>query len=153
MIFGQDEIWKLPNNFVMTDGSFDPLHDGHILYFQAAASLGFPVVCNVASDSYTSRKHPVLLNRERRLRVIDSIQFVDFVYSPIFPTHEVLRQLKPRIYVKGSDWVDRGGVPQPEQDACRELGIEIHYVDLPKNSSTSLLQQFMTQALDALSGN
>ena len=34
----------------MVDGGFDPLHEGHIAYFAAAAELGVPVLCNLASE-------------------------------------------------------------------------------------------------------
>jgi hypothetical protein len=56
----------------------------------------------------------------------------------------VLRQLRPRYYVKGSDWRARG-LP-PEQDViCREHGIEIVYLDTVLDSSSRLLQQFADQ--------
>lgn len=148
MIFTNDEIWKIPGHIVLVDGSFDPLHDGHIRYFQAAAELGLPVVCNVASDEYTKTKHPILLEREKRLVVLDSLKFVDFVYSGVQPTVEVLKRLKPTIYAKGVDWLARGGVPSSEQIVCEELGIEIRYLDLPQNSSSQLIQQLMRNLKD-----
>ncbi len=143
MIVTKNEIWKIPRQVVLVDGSFDPLHDGHVRYFQAAADMGLPVVCNVASDEYTKTKHPILLEREKRLVVLDSLKFVDFVYSDALPTFEVLRQLRPRIYAKGSDWLARGGVPVSEQRVCEEFGIEIRYLDLPQNSSSHLIKRLM----------
>ena len=143
VIFTENEIWKIPCQTILVDGSFDPLHDGHVRYLQAAAELGLPVICNVASDEYTQSKHPVLLEREKRLVVLDSLKFVDFVYSEVQPTFEVLRLLKPKIYAKGSDWLARGGVPVREQRVCEEFGIELRYLDLPQNSSSQLIRQFM----------
>src|SRR4029078_8932155 len=50
----------------MVDGGVDPLHHGHVAYFQAAAGLGLPVLCNVAPDDWVRRKHPPLLPQAER---------------------------------------------------------------------------------------
>ena len=125
----------------MVDGSFDPLHDGHIAYFQAAAALGMPVLCNIADDSWTITKHPILLPQEQRAQVIDAIRFISFVHISKYSTREVLAQLRPGIYVKGSDWIDRGGVPSAEVELCAKLGIRIRYVETVLNSSTTLIER------------
>ena len=126
----------------MVDGSFDPLHDGHVRYFEFAASLGLPVFCNIASDGWTSTKHRVFLDREKRAIVLDSIRFIDFVHCTATTTADVLRIVQPRNYVKGADWKARGGVPPEEAAICRELGIEIVYANTEMNSSTQILKRF-----------
>ena len=58
-------------------------------------------------------------------------------------THkEVLQALKPAIYAKGSDWKDRGGIPEAEQQVCDDLGIEVVYLDTVLNSSSALLKNW-----------
>jgi phosphopantetheine adenylyltransferase len=53
------DAWKgLPNlvgEAVLVDGSFDPLHEGHIAYFVATERLGHPVFCNIAHDDWTKK--------------------------------------------------------------------------------------------------
>ena len=129
----------------MVDGSFDPIHDGHIAYFQGAAEFGIPVLCNVASDSWTVTKHQVLLSQVQRGVVLDAIRFISFVHLSSTSTLEVLKLLKPRLYIKGNDWIARGGVPNEEQDACNSLDIEVKYLDTVLNSSTQLLADWSTQ--------
>ena len=145
MIVAWDELPGLAGAVVMVDGSFDPLHEGHVAYFQAAALLERPVLCNIAADSWTITKHPVLLPQEQRARVIDSIRYVSYVHASGRSTREVLEQLRPHSYVKGSDWVKRGGVPAEESEVCARLGIEILYVDTVLNSSTKLIERVRQQ--------
>lgn len=146
MIVDFFQLRALTRQVTMVDGSFDPLHDGHIAYFRAAADLGRPLLCNVATDDWTRSKHPVLLPRERRVRVIDALRDVAYVHAGDNSTAEVLRQLSPAVYAKGSDWRDRGGIPQREADVCRELGIELRYLDTVLNSSTELLRRYRSES-------
>jgi cytidyltransferase-like protein len=148
MILLTEELSFYANKLALVDGSFDPIHDGHVKYFQAASQLGVPVLCNVAPDSWTSSKHKVLLNQEQRGVVLDSIKYLDFVHLSSIPTAEVIQLLKPRFYLKGNDWLTRGGVPEVEESLCRNLGIEILYLETVTNSSSKLLQNW-TVALES----
>jgi cytidyltransferase-like protein len=148
MILLTEELGLYKNKSALVDGSFDPIHDGHIKYFQAASQLGLPVLCNVAPDSWTSSKHKVLLNQEQRGVVLDSIKYLDFVHLSSISTAEVIKLLEPRIYIKGNDWLTRGGVPEIEESLCRNLGIEILYLQTVTNSSSKLLQNW-TADLDS----
>jgi cytidyltransferase-like protein len=141
MIVAWHALPTLAGQVVMVDGSFDPLHEGHVAYFEAAAAIGKPVLCNITSDEWTLRKHPVLLARESRTKVIDAIRFVTYVHSAVGSTRDVLAHLRPYAYVKGSDWLEKGGVPTEESDLCKRLGIEVRYVDTVLNSSTRLIER------------
>ena len=66
MILSFEALSKYENQLTMVDGSFDPLHEGHIEYFRLASKLGFPVICNIAPDSWTASKHRILLNQDQR---------------------------------------------------------------------------------------
>ena len=125
----------------MVDGSFDPLHEGHIAYFVAAKRLGQLILCNITRDDWTIKKHPVLLPQQSRAVVIDAIRFIDYVHCATTSTRDVLEQLRPVAYVKGTDWLQRGGVPQDEVAVCEQLGIKIEFVDTVLNSSTKLIEQ------------
>ena len=129
----------------MVDGSFDPIHDGHIGYFKAASEFGVPLLCNVAPDSWTLTKHPIFLEQQQRGIVLDAIRYITYVHLSGLATVEVLRLLQPKFYIKGNDWVDRGGVPQNEADVCVELGIEVVYLSTVTNSSSKILDAFASQ--------
>jgi cytidyltransferase-like protein len=125
----------------MVDGAFDPLHRGHIEYFRAARELGLPVLCNVASDRYVRTKHRPLLPEDQRAAIIDAIRYIDYVHIYQIDTETVLRQLRPRYYVKGSDWRERG-LPPEQAVICRDHGTEIVYLDTVLDSSSRLLKEY-----------
>ncbi len=127
----------------MVDGAFDPLHRGHIEYFRAAGELGLPLFCNVASDRYVRSKHPPLLPEDQRAAVVDAIRYISYAHVNQFDTETVLRELRPRYYVKGKDW--DGRLPAEQVVICREHGIDIVYLDTVLDSSSRLLQQFASE--------
>jgi glycerol-3-phosphate cytidylyltransferase-like family protein len=124
----------------MVDGGFDPLHPGHIAYFEAAAGLGLPVLCNIAPDEWVARKHPPLLRQADRAALVDAIRFVVYTHLADGTTEAVLRALAPRHYAKGADW--RGRLPDEELAACAELGTEVVYLDTVFDSSTGILERY-----------
>ena len=144
MILTYDELAQYRHQVAMVDGAFDPLHHGHIAYFKAARELGSPVLCNVASDRYVSTKHRPLLSETQRATILDAIRYIDYVHIYQIDTETVLRQLRPRYYVKGSDWRARG-LPPEQAVICREHDIEIVYLDTVLESSSRLLQQYADQ--------
>jgi cytidyltransferase-like protein len=143
MILSFDELKGLRGQVAMVDGAFDPLHQGHIEYFRAASELGAPLLCNVASDRYVSTKHRPLLSENQRAIVIDAIRYVSYTHIYQIDTETVLRQLRPRFYVKGSDWRDR--LPAEQIAICLEHNIEIVYLDTVLDSSSRLLSEYCKQ--------
>lgn len=144
MILATEQLREYVGQLAMVDGSFDPIHDGHIGYFRAASQFGLPVICNVASDSWTVSKHPVLLSQVQRGVVLDSIRYLSYVHLSTMSTREVLQLLQPKMYIKGNDWIARGGVPADERQLCDELGIEVKYLETVTNSSSKLLTDWAT---------
>jgi cytidyltransferase-like protein len=142
MILTTDQLRDFADQLVMVDGSFDPLHEGHIAYFRDAAEFGLPVLCNVAPDEWTVSKHAVLLSQPQRGIVIDAIRYISYVHLAQTSTCNILELLRPRMYVKGIDWLARGGVPHDEQLLCQNLGIEIKYLDTVSNSSSQILAKW-----------
>ncbi len=140
MILTWDELPALAGTVAMVDGAFDPLHPGHIEYFRAASELGCPVLCNVASDRYVNSKHPPLLTERQRATVIDAIRYIDYTYIYEIDTETVLRHLRPRYYVKGSDW--RGRLPAEQVRICEANGIGIVFLDTVLDSSSRILKAY-----------
>jgi cytidyltransferase-like protein len=140
MILTTDDLPRYSGKVAMIDGGFDPIHAGHVEYMKAAAALGVPVLCNVSSDDWVARKHAPLLPQHERVKVIDAIRYVDYTHPSSISTVEVLRELRPRFYVKGADW--SGRLPEDEVAACEELGIEPVFLDTVVNSSTRILEDY-----------
>jgi cytidyltransferase-like protein len=141
VILDFDQLAAYRGTVAMVDGAFDPLHRGHIEYFRAARELGVPLLCNVASDRYVRTKHRPLPPEDQRAAIIDAIRYIDYVHIYQIDTETVLRQLRPRYYVKGSDWRERG-LPPEQAVICREHGTEIVYLDTVLDSSSRLLKEY-----------
>ena len=135
------ELQKL-ENYTMVDGCFDPLHHGHIRYFQLARSLGAPLFCYVSGDHYLVNKHKPLLEGQKRILVIDAIKHIDKCFLGSTSTADALRIVQPKRYVKGIDWKERG-LPDVEIDICREFNIQVEFVDASLDSSSSILNNYM----------
>lgn len=96
-------------SIVFTNGVFDLVHRGHISLLKYCHSLGGKVVVAIDSDARVKETkgefRPINSQEDRKL-LLESIRYVDQVV--IFNTKEELqrlhRSLKPRIFVKGSDW-------------------------------------------------
>jgi cytidyltransferase-like protein len=65
---------------VIVTGGFDPLHSGHIAYFEAAKALGDRLVVGINSDAWLTRKkgRPFMSADERRA-IIENLRMVDRV--------------------------------------------------------------------------
>lgn len=144
MIVTTEQLGELTEPVAVVDGGFDPLHAGHIAYFKAASDLGVPVLCNVSSDEWVARKHPVVLPQADRAVVIDAIRWITYVHLSTTSTADVLRRLRPTYYVKGNDW--EGRLPDEERAICASLGIEIRYMDTVSHSSSQLVKRMLDGA-------
>jgi cytidyltransferase-like protein len=140
MIVETTDLARLRGSVTLVDGGFDPLHHGHVAYFEAAAGLGLPVLCNVSSDEYVAEKHAPFLTQRERAAIIDAIRWISYTHLSAVATVEVLRSLAPRYYAKGADWRDR--LPEAELALCAERGIEVVYLDTVVESSTAILNRY-----------
>jgi cytidyltransferase-like protein len=140
-----EQLKEYRTKVAMVDGAFDPLHQGHIEYFRAASHLDVPLLCNVASDQYVRTKHPPLLPEDQRAAVVDAIRFISYTHINQFDTETILRELRPKYYVKGKDW--EGRLPPDQVRICSEHGIEVVYLDTVIDSSTRILKQFTEQQI------
>jgi rfaE bifunctional protein nucleotidyltransferase chain/domain len=106
---GVVDVWDWPRPLVFTNGVFDVLHRGHVVYLAAARELGVALLVAVNSDSSARQlgKGPDRpLNREvDRLLVVAALESVSFVTVFDEPTPcELLQRCRPDVYVKGGDY-------------------------------------------------
>lgn len=143
MILAFDRLREYRGRVAMVDGAFDPLHKGHIEYFRAAVdAVDVPLLCNVASDHYVRSKHPPLLPEGQRATIVDAIRHISYTHINPFDTETILRELRPKYYVKGKDW--EGRLPPEQVRICAEHGICVVYLDTVTDSSTRILEQFLS---------
>jgi D-beta-D-heptose 7-phosphate kinase/D-beta-D-heptose 1-phosphate adenosyltransferase len=119
-------------NIVVTSGGFDPIHPGHILYLQNAATHGDKHICIVNSDKFLDKKKGYhVQDWIARMTILLNIKGVDHVVPAIDEDETVCQTLQwiraefPNdtiFFCKGGD---RKGNEIPEKDVCDKLGIII----------------------------
>lgn len=119
------------------NGCFDVLHVGHVRYLAGAKAEADRLIVGVNSDdsvrALKGANRPILPEAVRA-ELIAALGDVDYVV--IFPeltVERLLRQLKPDVHCKGTDYtVDT----VPERAIVREYGGRIAIVGDPKDHST-----------------
>jgi cytidyltransferase-like protein len=72
----------MTEKIVIVTGGFDPLHSGHVQYFQAAARLGTKLVVGINSDAWLIRKKgQAFMSWYERSKIIQALEVVDHVMS------------------------------------------------------------------------
>lgn len=65
---------------VLVTGGFDPLHSGHIDYFNSARALGDKLIVGLNSDSWLERKKGrAFMPLKERVRIVENLKMVDGV--------------------------------------------------------------------------
>ena len=93
---------------VFTNGCFDILHAGHVMYLEKAASFGDILIVGLNSDVSVKRikgpQRPVIPENERAL-VLSALYFVDHIVLFDEPDPgNLIRDIRPAVLVKGADW-------------------------------------------------
>ena len=102
-------VARLPRPLVFTNGVFDVLHRGHVMYLAQARALGASLVVALNTDASARRlgKGPERpLNRqEDRAVLLAALVFVSLItcFDEDTPL-ELITQIKPDILVKGGDY-------------------------------------------------
>jgi cytidyltransferase-like protein len=93
---------------VLTGGTFDIIHPGHLKYLARCVGEGDILVVCVAGDARTRRRKGPgrpLLSATQRAKIVSSLRMVDFVFvSDRKPFSEsILRQINPDVVVTSSN--------------------------------------------------
>lgn len=141
--------WKaLGRRVVLTNGCFDLLHAGHVSLLTEAARLGDVLVVGLNTDeSIRQLKGPdrPVHHWADRSSLLAALACVDVVVPLSESTaHELIREVRPDVYVKGGDYQREELV---EIDLLDELKIPVHLAALvPGVSTTGLTQRLREQA-------
>lgn len=134
---------------VFTNGCFDILHVGHVRYLQAARARGDMLAVAVNGDESVralkgpSRPVNVELERAEVLAALECVDHVVLFHTP--RVSEVIRSVRPQLYVKGGDYtVD--ALDPGERDALAEVGARIEILELvPGKSTTAVIHRLSGQ--------
>jgi rfaE bifunctional protein nucleotidyltransferase chain/domain len=123
---------------VFTNGCFDLLHAGHIVYLRQARSLGDILVIGINSDASVQRlkgpERPIMSEAERA-GVLEGLEMVDYItiFDEETP-HSLISALLPDVLVKGGDWALDQIVGRLEVEAA---GGSVHSLPYLQGASTT----------------
>lgn len=128
------------NNFktVLTYGTFDLLHFGHLEILRRARELGDRLVVGLSSDEFNRLK-----NKEckfpyaKRKALLESLSYVDLVFPENNWEQKAgdVQKYEVDVFVMGSDW-------EGKFDSLKSL-CEVYYLPRTKGISTTLLKKII----------
>ena len=72
----------MSETIVIVTGGFDPLHSGHIVYFQDAKKLGDKLIVGINSDEWlVNKKGRPFMSLSERTEIIKNLAVVDEVVT------------------------------------------------------------------------
>jgi len=136
-------------------GVFDLLHSGHIEHFQECAKLVDLLVVSVTTDSNVKKGPDRPINSiNDRMKSLAGVEFIDYVVASDRPSAvEIIGQIQPDYYFKGSDYVrdgvnvDTAGNLSAEEKAVLDFGGRMFFTKSELRSSSSIINA-MTEKSD-----
>lgn len=92
---------------VLTYGTFDLLHVGHIRLLERAKALGDHLIVGLSTDEFNAMKHKSsFLPYEQRKEILESIRYVDKVIAETCWEQKAsdIQKYKVDVFVIGDDW-------------------------------------------------
>lgn len=118
---------------VITFGTYDLLHIGHVNIVRRASEYGEKLVVGVSSDklNYSKKKKYPVYNQEDRMGIIRALRYVDevFVEESLELKRQYILDHKADVLVMGNDW-------EGKFDFCKDI-CEVVYLPRTENISTT----------------
>ncbi|EAH6129328.1 glycerol-3-phosphate cytidylyltransferase [Campylobacter jejuni] len=123
---------------VITFGTFDLFHYGHLRILERAASLGDKLIVGVSSDSLNfAKKHRYpIYSEQERLNIISSLKCVSCVFleEVLELKRDYLLKYQANILVMGDDW-------KGKFDCFNDICDVIYFERTPSISTTEIIER------------
>lgn len=121
---------------VITYGTFDLLHYGHINLLKRAKEFGDYLIVALSTDEFNweGKQKKCYFNYEKRKLLVEAIRYVDLVIPEVSfdQKRSDMREYHIDTFVMGDDW-------QGKFDFVKEEGVEVIYLPrTPEISSTQI---------------
>ena len=130
---------------IITYGTFDLLHHGHINLLRRARALGDHLTVALSTDEFNLGKGKKCFHSfEHRMALLESIRYVDLVIPEITWEQKVQDVLSHNIhtFVMGDDWAGKFDFLKPH---C-----QVVYLSRTPDISTTDIKQRLAQPLELL---
>jgi len=122
---------------VITFGTFDIFHIGHLNILRRAGEMGDRLVVGISSDqlNFSKKQRYPVYPQQQRMAIVSQIKGVDEVFLEVSLERKAayIRQFSASVLVMGDDWVGRF-------DHLRPL-CEVRYLPrTPSISTTSIIE-------------
>ena len=122
---------------VITYGTFDLLHYGHINLLRRAKSLGDYLIVGLSTDEFNNKEKnkECYFDFENRKLLLDAVRYVDLVVPEENWEQKVsdIQKYNVDIFVIGDDW-------KGKFDYLEDIGIEVVYLPRTKEISTTKIK-------------
>lgn len=123
---------------VVTFGTFDVFHIGHLRILERAAALGNRLIVGVSSDALNISKkgRPPVFPQDERMRIVVALRCVDevFLEESLDLKREYLIRHRADILAMGDDWKGRF---DEFSDICRV----VYFERTPAISTTAVIEK------------
>ena len=122
---------------VITYGTFDLLHYGHINLLKRAKDLGDYLIVALSTDEFNLQKDKISqFDYQQRKILLESIRYVDLVIPEISweQKREDVKKYYADIFVIGDDW-------EGKFDFLKDEGVEVVYLPRTEEISTTQIKE------------
>ena len=122
---------------VITYGTFDLLHYGHINLLRRAKSLGDYLVVGLSTDEFNNKEKnkECYFDYENRKLLLDAVRYVDLVIPEENWEQKIsdIQKYNIDVFVIGDDW-------KGKFDYLKDIGVEVVYLPRTTELSTSKIK-------------
>ena len=122
---------------VITYGTFDLLHYGHINLLRRAKSLGDYLIVGLSTDEFNNKEKnkECYFDFENRKLLLDAVRYVDLVVPEENWEQKIsdIKKYNIDVFVIGDDW-------KGKFDYLKDFGVEVVYLPRTKEISTSKIK-------------
>lgn len=122
---------------VITYGTFDLLHYGHINLLRRAKCLGDYLIVGLSTDEFNNKEKnkECYFDFENRKLLLDAVRYVDLVVPEENWKQKIsdIQKYNIDVFVIGDDW-------KGKFDYLKDFGVEVVYLPRTKEISTSKIK-------------
>jgi len=122
---------------VITFGTFDVFHVGHINILQRAAALGDTLIVGVSTDklNYDKKGRNPIYPEQDRMKIINSLRYVNLCFpeDSLEQKADYIKQFNADILVMGDDW-------EGKFDHLKDLCEVVYLKRTPSVSTTEIIE-------------